>query len=78
MIVYTVKYKKGLFWKKIKKVKGDFIAKENNQIRIIILEDETMIQIPNYWLIKFSKERFYATKERMNQEAGQDIKINPK
>jgi hypothetical protein len=78
MILYNCYYKKRFFWHKIKKVKGDFTARENNQTRILVLEDETVIQIPNNWMIKFSKERFYSTKERMSQEAGQEVKVNPR
>jgi hypothetical protein len=79
MILYTCYYKGKFFWHKIKKVKGDFIAKENFNIRILILEDETSIQIPvNNRIIKFSKERFYATKEKMSQEAGQEVRTNPR
>jgi len=76
MITYTVYYKKKLFWKKLKKVKGDGLT-ENGISRFFILEDETRIEIPcQNIMFRFSKERFYLIKERMNQEAGQDIKIN--
>ena len=78
MILYAVKYKKtnGSFWHKIKKVKGDGIV-ENGISRFFILEDESRVEIPcQNTIFKFSKERFYVIKERMSNEAGQDIKIN--
>lgn len=78
MITYTVKYKKNIFWKTIKKVKGDGIL-ENGMSRFFILEDESRIEIPcNSTIFKFSKERFYMIKDRMGNESGQDIKINKK
>jgi hypothetical protein len=76
MITYNVYYKTKFFWKKIKKVKGDYIAQENSMVRMIIQEDETVWLLPCIWLIKFSKERFYSTKERMETESGQDMKMN--
>lgn len=76
MILYSVKFKKSLFWKTIKRVKGDGIV-ENGTSRYFILEDETRIEVPYTNIFKFSKERFYLIKERMNQEAGQEIKVKP-
>lgn len=76
MIIYTVQYKKKIFWKTIKTVKGDGIL-ENGMSRFFILEDESRIEIPcQNFIFKFSKERFYMIKERMENEARQDIKIN--
>ena len=78
MITYTVSYKKtkNLFFKKISKVKGDGIL-ENGISIYFILENETRIEIPcQDTIFKFSKERFYVIKDRMSQEAGQEIKIN--
>lgn len=82
MITYTVKYRKqfGFFarWKVIKKCKGDGLT-ENGLSRFFIFEDETRIEVPcKNTIFKFSKERFYLIKERMSQEARQDIKLNPK
>lgn len=77
MIMYTVYYKKRFLWKKIKKVKGDGIV-ENGQSRFFILEDETRIEIPCTNIFKFSKERFYLIKERLDNEAGQDVKTSPR
>ena len=78
MILYNIYYKKrkDLFYKKIKKCKGDGIV-DNGVSRYIILSDETRIEIPCHETIfKFSKERFFAVKERMESVANQEIKIN--
>lgn len=78
MITYTVKYKKrnSLFYKKIKKCKGDSIL-ENGLARVFILEDETRIEVPCTNIIfEFSKERFLLVKERMDNESGQTIPLN--
>lgn len=79
-LTYTVKYKKvgGLFFKKIKKVKGDFVANDvPGNPRVLILEDESRIEIPTGGLIfVFSNERFLLIKQRMETEAGQAIPIN--
>ena len=78
MILYDVKYKSNFFWHKIKKIKGDGIL-ENGLSRFFIYEDETRIEIPcQNTIFKFSKERFYGIKERMDNESGQDVKINKK
>ena len=78
MILYTVFYriigtKK---WCKIENVKGDGILSENSN-RFFILEDETRYEISCSNIeFKFSKERYLSIVERMNNESGQDIKIN--
>lgn len=78
MILYNAKYKKKFFWHKIKRIKGDGLL-ENRLSRYFILEDETRIEIPCQNVIfKFSKERFYGIKERMENESGQDMNINKK
>ena len=79
MILYAVHYKlKGnLFFRKISKCKGDGILSENGLSRFFILEDETRIEIPcQNTIFKFSKERFYGIKERMEGESNQNIKLN--
>ena len=81
MILYTVRYKlKGnLFFRKISKCKGDGILSENGLSRFFITEDETRYEIPcQNTIFKFSKERFFTIKERMEAEAHQEIKINKK
>lgn len=88
MITYEVYYKSknSLLWKKLKKVKGDgFIENDANaarptkDVRWFILEDETRIEIPSKeYIFKFSKERHYSIKERMEIETNTNIKTNPK
>lgn len=81
MITYTVWYRKSFFWKTLKKVKGDDLYQSGPMIqpvRVFILEDETRREIPNTYEFKFSKERFFSIKERMETEAGIDIKLNKK
>ena len=62
-------------WNEIKNVKGDGVIE--NQYRFFILEDETRYEIPcSNVEFKFSKERYSLILKRMNNEAGQDIKID--
>lgn len=78
---YRVKYKKlnWLFKRTIKNVKGDFIADDiSTRPRILILEDETRIEIPtNDILFEFSKERFLVIKQRLENDIGQKLPLNP-
>lgn len=89
MITYEVKYKKigSFFWKKLKDVKGDgFVEEEfnpqgitklNKDLRFFIFDDETRLEVPTKDIIfKFSKERLFSIKERMENNTGTDIKIN--
>jgi hypothetical protein len=79
-MLYDVSYKKidGFFWKKIKKVKGDFIANDiPSTPRVLILEDESRIEIPTkYMMFKFSTGRFIMIKQQMESEAGQQLPLN--
>jgi len=87
-MTYTVYYKQtnSLFWKKLKRVKGDglldessgyadtngFQSRTTNNSRWFILEDETRIEVPvNNVMFKFSKERFMSIKTQMEKESGQ-------
>jgi len=78
MMNYQVKYKTiKLFarWKKLNKVKGDGLL-ENGLARFFILENEVRVEIPvGNIIFKFSKERFYTVKERMEDEAKQPIHL---
>jgi len=83
MVTYTVKYRKvgSLFSRKIKKVKGDFIANDvEGKPRVLILENEKRIEIPTVDMIfEFSFERFLIIKQRMESEAGgQSVPVNPR
>ena len=79
MVTYSVKYRKvgSLFSRKIKKVKGDFIANDvEGKPRVLIIEDETRIELPTVDMIyEFSFERFLVIKQRMDEEAGQSVPI---
>ena len=81
MITYEVQYRYvGLFrkWQKINNVKGDGLV-ENGTSRFFILDDESRIEIPvQCHIFKFSKERFYCVKERLDEEAGQSIQLKKK
>ncbi|MFI5151663.1 MAG: hypothetical protein ACHQRM_18200, partial [Bacteroidia bacterium] len=72
-----VKYRKvnSLITHKIKDVKGDGFC-EPNTSRFFILEDETRIEIPVAdCMFTFGKERWHMIKDRMDQEAGQAVRI---
>ncbi len=79
-MIYTVYYKKkgGLFWRKLKRVKGDysFYVYMKTQliaypVRVITLEDETRLEFPMLeYLFKFSKERQIMIEKNVNKEAG--------
>lgn len=73
-MTYIVYYKKGMFWHKLRNVKGDGIV-EHNKSRFFILDDETRIEIPIDYIFKFSKERFLLIKQRMEEESGQSLKL---
>lgn len=77
MVTYSVKYRRfgSLFSRKVKKVKGDFIATDvEGKPRVLILEDETRIEVPTVGVVfEFSHERFILIKQRMESEAGASI-----
>jgi hypothetical protein len=79
MVTYAVKYKKvgGLFSTTVKNVKGDFIANDvPGNPRILILDDESRIEVPTQNMVfEFSKDRFILIKQRMEDEAGQQLPI---
>ena len=78
MTTYTVYYKKKFIWRKLKNVKGDGIMVETSQNRFFILENEIRIELPITYEFKFSKERYYLMKDRMENESGQNVRINKK
>jgi hypothetical protein len=77
MVTYSVKYRKvgSLFARKIKKVKGDFIAQDvEGKPRVLILENESRIEVPTQGMeFEFSFERFLLIKQRMVEESGQQM-----
>jgi len=79
---YSVRYKKGLFWKTVKNVVGDTILRDDSPsigtgmpmpVRVLYLSDKTRLEIPMKCVIEFSKERFYDIQKGMEKESGQKI-----
>jgi len=79
---YVVKYRStgALFWKKIANVKADLnLMKENLAVRVLILEDESRLEIPALTHeFCFSKERFTQILKSQEREIGQKIAIDTK
>lgn len=44
-------------------------------VRVLILEDETRVEIPMTWLIEFSPDRFRSIHNKMEKDAGQKIPV---
>ena len=75
---YTVKFKlqNSLFWKTVKNVKGDLITPDLPNVRVLILNDESRLEIPlNGTQFYFCSRRFLAIKQKMEQEVGQSIPV---
>jgi len=79
---YSVKYKRvgGVFWKTLKRVKGDGVVEARKgsaiALRYFILEGETRIEIPtDSHIFKFDRGRFEAIKEKLESDAGQSIPV---
>ena len=54
---YTIKYKKGLFWRTLKNVVQDGYI-EGHGVRFFVFEDKTVLEIPvNNCIFKFDVER---------------------
>ena len=74
MVTYSVKYRKvgSFFSRKIKKVKGDFIATDvEGKPRVLILDNESRIEVPTVGMeFEFSYERFLLIKQNMEAESG--------
>jgi len=91
---YTVRYKKigGLFWSKIKNVKGDGfvevaerdssgkpVVTKSINVRWFMLDDETRIEVPaQNAVFEFDNNRWLSIKKAMEAEAGQTIPTNSK
>lgn len=73
-MIYTIKYKKPewLFWRKIKRVKGDILEKS---CWVIVLDDESQIVLPPTMMMRFPKERFVKIHKQMEAEAGKSIPL---
>ena len=84
--MYTVYYKKvnGLFFKKLKKVKGDgFVPNTNERGEIVgpsyntrwfVLEDDSRVELScDSLIIKFSKERHFMIRSQVERESGAKV-----
>lgn len=78
-MTYTIKYRKlgSFFWTAVKKVKADMVGNPQEfaaSVRILILEDDTRIEIPADKIeIKYSPERHKIILKNMEQSSGQKI-----
>lgn len=77
---YSVKVKRpgSWFWKTYKRVKGDLAYETESgalPVRVLILDDETRVEIPMTWAIVFSPARFAVVHRQMEKESGQSIKV---
>jgi len=74
---YTVKFKRpgGLFWRKLKGVKGDAIEEAIN-LRWFLTEDDNLYYIPLFYEVVFSGERQAIITHKMSKESGQPIQRN--
>lgn len=72
-MTYTVKIKRLFGWRTIKNVIGDSVLPENNSIRVLIIHDQTRLEIPMKSIIQFSKERYLIILEEAKKESGKTI-----
>lgn len=74
-MLYSGKYKLTgqIFWRNLKKVKGDSLI---DGLKIITFEDDSSIHFPvNQVTIKWNRDRFEDIRNKMEVEAGQPIPI---
>lgn len=79
-MTYTVRFKRknGIFWRKLKRVKGDYsyyVYEKGHlitfPIRVFTLDDETRHEFPMLeYQFKFSKERYHVCRENLNKDTG--------
>ena len=66
-------------WTTVANVNGDAIMDDGKcqqfPVRVLILEDETRIEIPMSWAIRYGRGRFELIRDRMSQEAGQEVRL---
>jgi len=75
-MTWTLKYKLPgqLFWRRIRRVKANFIK---NNVWVIILATEEQIVLPITAAIYAPATRYQAIKAKMDAEAGQVLPIQP-
>ena len=73
-MTYTIKYKHPtwLFWRRIRKVKGDALEQ---QCWVIIKEDNSQVVLPKSMIIKFPAEWFIKRHKEAEAEAGQPLPL---
>ena len=78
-MLYSVKYRKcgSFFWKTLKAVKADsHLVSEGLQVKVLILNDETRVEIPyNSHEFRYSRERYLTILKSMEKEAGQKMAV---
>jgi hypothetical protein len=74
--MYTVKIKRpsGLFWKTLKNVTGDSIIETGTgvalPVRVFFFSDESRLEVPMTYLIRFSPERAASIRKSISKETG--------
>ena len=80
-MTYTFKYKRFpiQFWRRIKKVVGHNLELEQNRM-IVYKEDGSIIGIGNWskMSMKLGVDWVLFTKDQMERESGQSVKLDPK
>jgi len=79
-MVYQAKVKSpnGIFWHKYRRVKGDLAYETKTgtlPVRVLILDDETRVEIPMSWAIVFSPARFAFVHKQMEKESGTALPV---
>ena len=77
-MTYSVRIKKKgeFFWRKFKNVKGDLIPPDMPGFRVLILDDESRVEIPLEGTeFIFCSKRFLSIKQKMQNETGQSLSI---
>ena len=77
-MLYSARYKKGLFWHKVKNITGDTILKDGISlpVRVLYLSDHRRLEIPMSCVIEFSADRFVSIQASMEKETGQKVVVN--
>jgi len=81
-MLYTVKYRKPWwpFWRKIRRVKGDATYDKNARqflpYRVLILDDETRLEMPHGLILKFHPDRFRSIHKSVDVDARQSVPVN--
>jgi hypothetical protein len=77
-MVYSLKYrlKSRFLWKTVKGIKGDLVPDDLPGIRVIILNDNSRLEIPIEGTeFLFCPNRFLAIHQQMERETGQAVPV---